>query len=389
MSNFETKLRFHIISSTIIKIHASITELILYQNEFSGFQFNSTPNSRHMTFFVFTLNTMKILIIRFSSIGDLTRALSIPARLVEHYGKDNVQIHFLTREDFSQLLKNNPSIHQVWTLNRKKGLTEIFKIAKELNKENYDLIYDAHNNLRSFIFRCLVASKKNIVKPMDRWKRFLLINFKINKFQKPFSGQRDLLKPLEKIGIPFLLPKPPQLFFDAQTIQKIETLLNEKKINKNEYFVFVPSAAYPLKRWPIAHWQKLISMSSNTPVVVLAGPTDQFTQVLNSFTNIINLTGQTNLIESAAIIHFAKAVVANDTGLLHFSEQLGKPTIALMGPAPFGFPSRQTTCILEIELKCRPCSKHGQGPCTNTQFQKCMIDITPEQVHQNLMEIST
>jgi ADP-heptose:LPS heptosyltransferase len=61
-------------------------------------------------------------------------------------------------------------------------------------------------------------------------------------------------------------------------------------------------------------------------------------------------------------------------------EQLGKPTVALMGPAPFGFPSRPSTKIMELNLSCRPCSKHGQGPCVNKIYHQCLVDITPDQV---------
>lgn len=365
-----------------------VRTLFVLKGLFNSFQWQFTSISRQLTFFAFTLNTMKILVIRFSSIGDLTQALSIPARLMEHFETQKPEVHFLTRSDFEILLQNNPSIHKIWTVDRKKGFSEILKIAKKLNHENYDLIYDAHNNLRSFFIRMFVRSKKTVVKPMERWKRFLLLNFKINNFEKPFSGQRDLLKPLEQIGIPFRLPKPPQIFFDQQTIARVETLIQQFALEKNKYLAFVPSAAYPLKRWPLDHWQKLIAQNAQTQIVILAGPTDHFTEVLNQYTNVINLTGKTNLLESAAMIHFAKAVVTNDTGLLHFSEQLGKPTIALMGPAPFGFPSRESTQILELKLSCRPCSKHGQGPCTNATYQKCLAEITPETVQKTLMEMT-
>jgi len=53
-----------------------------------------------------------------------------------------------------------------------------------------------------------------------------------------------------------------------------------------------------------------------------------------------------------------------------------------MGPAPFGFPSRETTKIMQLDLNCRPCSKHGQGPCVNEKYQRCLVDITPEQVFE-------
>ena len=327
--------------------------------------------------------------IRFSSIGDLTQALSIPPVLHDHFDSSSGQkceIHFLTRSDFAELLTNNPSVQKIWTVNRKEGFKSLLKTIKALRSENYDLIYDAHNNLRSFFVRHFVQSKQVVVKPMERWKRFLLLNFKINKFEKPFSGQRDLLKPLEQIGVTFKLPPAPQIFFSSEVNQKMNLLMNNFNLRPSDFVVFVPSAAYPLKRWPIDYWKKLIQIYSHKKIVVLAGPTDHFTHELDQYTHVINLTGKTSLLESAAIIQHAQFVVTNDTGLLHFSEQLGKNTIALMGPAPFGYPSRKTTQILETALSCRPCSKHGQGPCTNKEFQKCLRDITPEIVKDHITQ---
>lgn len=323
---------------------------------------------------------MKILVIRFSSIGDLTQSLSIPALIKENHPQ--AEIHFLTRTDFTLLLNNNPQVKKVWAIDRKKGLSEIYHVSQELRKEKFDIIYDAHNNLRSFFIRHLVPAETKIVKPMSRLKRFLLIYFKINLFEKPFSGQRDLLKPLEKIGITFRLPKPPLIFFDTATELKVKSILDHHQLTR--FLVIVPSAAYALKRWPISHWKQLIENNSDKKIVILAGPTDQFTNELNVYSHVINLTGQTSLLESAAIVNKAQAIVSNDTGLLHFSEQLGKKTIALMGPAPFGFPSRSTTVILEKNLKCRPCSKHGQGPCINPKFQECMTALSPVMVQDHL-----
>lgn len=260
-------------------------------------------------------------------------------------------------------------------------------MTQEMGKENFTHVYDAHNNLRSFLIRLCVKAEYKLVRPMMRLKRFFLIRFQKNFFERPFSGQRDLLKPLEKWGMPFSLPNPPQIFLSSDEKQKAQQFL-EKHCLQN-FIVLAPSAAYFLKRWPLDHWKKLIQMNPQNSFVVLAGPTDTFTSELNSFSNVINLTGQTSLRESATLIEKAQAVVANDTGLLHFAEQLGKSSIALMGPAPFGFPSRPSTKILERNLPCRPCSKHGQGPCVNPYFQECLSSISSEEVNCELQLILT
>lgn len=321
---------------------------------------------------------MKVLIIRFSSIGDVTQALSIPS-FIKSYHPD-AEIHFVTRSDMAGLAAHHPQISKVWLLDRKDGLKGLIRLIKELNQEAFTHIYDAHNNLRSFLIRWLVKAEKKLVRPMMRFKRFLLINFQINKFEKPFSGQRDLIKPLETWKMPFKLPPTPQLFLD-KSLQK-KTL-----VPFQNYVVVAPSASYELKRWPIENWNRLIKENPETTFVILAGADDSFTVVLNENKNAFNLTGKTDLLNSAAIIEKAALVVSNDTGLLHFAEQLGRPAIALMGPAPFGFPSRPKTLILERNLKCRPCSKHGQGPCRNPNFQECLRSITAEEVSGHMRRI--
>lgn len=321
---------------------------------------------------------MKILIIRFSSIGDLTQALSIPSFIKSYVPQ--AEIHFVTRKDLSSIVENHPAVQKIWTLDRKEGFAGLIKLISELRKENFTHIYDAHNNLRSFFIRTFVSSQKTLVRPMMRFKRFLLIKFQINLFEKPFSGQRDLIKPLEKWGMKFNLPPTPQLFLNSDVKKQAPPLQN--------YIALVPSAAYELKRWPIEYWDELIKKNPDKKFVVLAGPDDTFTEKLNNNPNVINYTGKTDLLQSAAIIEKADITITNDTGLLHFSEQLGKPTIALMGPAPFGFPSRPSTLILERSLKCRPCSKHGQGPCVNSNFQECLRAISVDEVSSRMNNLA-
>jgi ADP-heptose:LPS heptosyltransferase len=123
--------------------------------------------------------------------------------------------------------------------------------------------------------------------------------------------------------------------------------------------------------------------------VLLGGPEDHFLSELEAVApeRVQNWAGRLSLLESAAMVAAAEALVANDTGLMHVAEQTGRPCLALMGPAPFGFPSRETTRIFELDLPCRPCSKHGQGPCVNPEFQKCLRDIAPSSVAAGLRKV--
>ncbi len=329
----------------------------------------------------------KVLIIRFSSFGDVTQCLSVASVLKHHFS--DCEVHWVTREDMAPLLKNHPSIDRVWIFARNLGFRGLIGLAKTLRNEQFTRVYDAHNNLRSHIltlflrFPWIGQRPQLLRRSIRRWKRLLLFKFRINTFQQPFSGQRDLLEPLKAWGISSKLPAVPQFFLNPSEIQ-------QGKIGLPESFIaLAPSAAFELKRWPIEYWQDLIDSFPLKNFVLLGGGQDTFLEKLvgPAPERVFNLAGKTSLRQSAAIICNAKALVSNDTGLLHVGEQLGCPTIALMGPAPFGFPSRPTTKILQIDLACRPCSKHGQGPCVNSEFQKCLKDILPSQVQAELLKI--
>lgn len=327
----------------------------------------------------------KILIIRFSSFGDVTQALSLPSLLKKKFPA--AEIHWVLRQDLSELVIHHPDIDKVWTLDRKQGFKALLQITWTLYREHFTRIYDAHNSTRSHFISLFLRwpwGVHFVRKAQFRIKRFFLFHWHINLYPMPFSGQRDLIAPLKKWGLTEELPPPPQLFLSDRDQKKIQELSLPEP-----YIAIAPSAAFTLKRWPLEHWMALIRMNPEKKFIVLGGREDQFLTVLQDQfpEQVINLAGKLSLLESAAVIEKARVVISNDTGLLHVAEQLGKKTIALMGPAPFGYPSRETTKILELQLPCKPCSKHGQGPCVNKTFHKCLREITPVWVHETLRNL--
>ncbi|MEK2688313.1 glycosyltransferase family 9 protein [Bdellovibrio sp. GT3] len=334
----------------------------------------------------------KFLIIRFSAFGDVVQTLSVASALANAF--PGAEVQWITRKDMAPLLRNHPHIHKVWEFNRKAGMLGLIKLVWSMRGENFTHIYDAHNNSRSRVIAMILRplgflgiGPKFIRRSIRRWKRFLLFKFRINKFEQPFNGQRDLLEPLAPWGVSKIAPPAPQIFPSSEVIEKARGILGDEYAGAVS---LAPSAAYFLKRWPKDYWKQLIALMPGQKFILLGGPEDSFIEDIHAIApeRVMNLAGKTSLQVSSAVVGLSRVVISNDTGLLHVAEQLGKRTIALMGPAPFGFPSRPTTKIMELELSCRPCSKHGQGPCVNKEkFHKCLVDITPEQVAEQLRRI--
>ena len=336
---------------------------------------------------------MKILVIRFSSFGDVLQTLSVVGRLREAFPQ--AEIHWVTREEFVPLIKMHPHLHRTWSLRRGAGLFDVLRLGRGLRAEGFTHVYDAHNNLRSHILGWQISGflgwrrwwgdLKFLRRSIYRWRRFFVFRFSRQLFPKPFSGQFALLEPLQKWGVTAEAPPVPQLFIDRASVAASSKQLKDF----TDFVALAPSAAFELKRWPLDYWKELILHMPSERFVVLGGPEDKFLRELEVLApdRVLNLAGCLSLTESAAVVGMAKALVANDTGLMHVAEQLGRPCVALMGPAPFGFPSRPLTRILQLELPCRPCSKHGQGPCVNVEFHKCLRGITPVAVRNSLRDI--
>ena len=336
----------------------------------------------------------KILIIRLSSIGDIIQCMSVVTGIRNKY--PNAEIHWVVRSDMASLVKIDPRIDKLWEFNRKEGFRGVFKLGGKLKKEKFDLIYDAHSNIRSNILKLVLCPfgicnllKKNklVTRHKDRLKRLLLFKFGINLLPKPFKALDSFRKPIQNkwnindFNTPFNDWKFPN---DVQT--KIEHLVLNQIPTNQKWITLVPSAAWELKRWPVGYWQKLIELKPDLHFVILGGPTDTFCEEIRSVApdRVINLAGKTSLMESFCTIWHSPFVISGDTGFLHAADLFQKPGLAIIGPTAFGYPSGDKIKVMEVDLPCRPCTKDGSTNCKLKEIKKCLTELTPEILASNI-----
>jgi len=323
--------------------------------------------------------TKKILIIRFSSFGDIIQNMAVIP-----YLKPDYKIHWLVKKEFAGLVSLSDSIDQVISFSKEDGVIGLIKLALKLRKEGYTHLYDAHSNIRSRIFTVFFKLFLNIeyrIRSKDRMKRILLFSFRINKFPKPFKGAISYIEPIRDwIADGGESEKIDQWHFQNDLTKKVDDLLTSFQID--DYITIAPSAAWEMKRWPIEHWKQLCLELREFKIIVLGGPADVFCQDLADLDplRIFNFAGKTNLMESSYLVQKSLACISADTGILHVADTLHVPTLALIGPTAFGFPSSSTSKVCEVDLPCRPCTKDGRGKCTQDVYQKCMVDILPVKV---------
>jgi ADP-heptose:LPS heptosyltransferase len=324
----------------------------------------------------------KILIIRLSSIGDIIQCSAIPRHLRKKFPR--AEIHWLVRSDNRELVAYNPYVARTISFDRKEGFKGWLELSKNLSKVGYTHVYDAHNNLRSHILCFFLRPKNFIRRSKSRIRRFFLFVLKINLFGSRYRAVDSYLAPLYDWGI-LNDEKGPEIHLAPGLLTRVKQLI---PLGIKPWLAIMPATAWPKKTWPLNYWKELVEKLlklTDYNLLILGGPDDHMCKelVLNS-QRVLSLQGQLSLLESAGAVTLCTTLIAADTGLLHMAESLQKNVVGILGPTPFGHPYRKTSRGLQTKLWCQPCSKDGSGPCINPIYQKCMKEITPEAVLNEL-----
>ncbi len=319
---------------------------------------------------------MKILIIRFSSIGDIVLTTPVIRCLKLQL---NAEIHYLTKPNFESILNTNPFINKVHVLD-----ISLIAKAKELQAENFDFVIDLHNNIRTFIFKKALGVKAYSF-PKLNIEKFLFVNFKVNKMPNIHIVER-YFKPAEKLGIS---NDGKGLDYFLPTHFKFDYPIDLDK----SYIAWAIGAQHFTKRFPI---HKIIAICNkvNVPIYLLGGKDDETNgNEIPSKTNgnVVNLCGKLSLHQSAYVVKKGQLLITNDTGLMHIGAAFQKRIISLWGnttPAfgmyPYYGNSQVKQTIFENNnINCRPCSKIGFNSCPKKHF-KCMEDLDLQVIEEEI-----
>lgn len=339
---------------------------------------------------------MKILILRFSSIGDIV--LTTPVVRAVKQQVPGAIVHYCTKPAHRSFIEPNPYIDKVHYLTG-----SLKELVVELKKERFDFVVDLHHNLRTTMLKAMLGVKSASFDKLNL-RKWLLVQFKISTMPRVHIVDRYLAAAAQLgvkndgKGLDYFIPKA-----DEVDLATLPTGF------QRGYVAFAIGAQHATKRLPV---ERIIELCGQLrrPVVLLGGPEDESNGHIvelafekqaatsppaparipdspyyfpnapasQSQTTIYNACGRYSLNQSASLVRQAQLVVSHDTGLMHIAAAFRKEIFSVWGNTvpEFGmYPYRTEFRVLEVRgLPCRPCSKIGYEKCPQGHF-RCMRDI--------------
>lgn len=320
---------------------------------------------------------MKILIVRFSSIGDIILTSPVVRCLYDQV--EGSEIHYLTKAGYAHLLAASPYIEKIHVLE-----DDWARMITTLKQENFDLMIDLHHNLRTRLIRWNLRIPYKSVDKIN-FQKWLIVKLKVNRLPRKHIVDRylatceDLGVKNDEQGLDYFVPPDEEIDLDSAYPEL-----------KHGYSVYAIGGQHATKKLPENKMKELCEGFSGQ-LVLVGGLEDKATgdRISEGTSHVLNLCGELTVHGSASIIKQARSLITHDTGMMHIGAAMGVQVVSLWGNTipEFGmYPyfANENSVILEVkDLPCRPCSKIGFDKCPKGHF-RCMNEIPVERIISSL-----
>jgi lipopolysaccharide heptosyltransferase II len=328
----------------------------------------------------------KILLIKFSSLGDVILSTAALRALRDKFGP-NYKISFLVGDESKDILLRCPYIDELMVCdfkNKDKGLLGLVRLVQSLRRRNFDIVIDLQNNRKSHIIAALTLALNRY--GYDNNKFGFLLNHRIKDERQILDPVSHQFRILKLLGIDLKDPHL-ELWPTIEDQKYVDEFLNSQWLSGNQKIIGINISAskrWLTKIWPLSFMVRLCEDLNRRDIrVVLTGTNNDLSRaeaLKNKIPNIklINACGKLTINQLACLIKRCSVYISGDSAPLHVAASVDTPFVALFGPTDprRHLPPAKKFVVLNKELLCGPCYK---SKCKNL---KCMNSITPDEVLQ-------
>jgi ADP-heptose:LPS heptosyltransferase len=340
---------------------------------------------------------MKLLVMRLSALGDVAMTIPVITSLARQYPQ--LEITLMSKPFIKPLFVGMPPNFHFREIDIKeyRGLLGLIRLFRELKDENYDIIADLHDVLRTKILRFLFRVTGKRVFYIDKGrKEKRALTRKNNKILKQLPSSFSRYE-----NVFLLLGYPVKTTFHSIYGEgKGETNLFAPVIgipDSKKWIGLAPFAAHRGKRLPEEITKALLlelSKFSNWRIFLFGGGGEErklLEDWARLYDNIESVAGKFKLNEELALMSHLSTMISMDSANMHLASLTGVPVISIWGAThPFaGFMGwGQTTAnAIQIELACRPCSIFGNKPCLLKRGQYACLNHTPYNIVSTVAKV--
>ncbi len=335
----------------------------------------------------------KTLILRLSSIGDII--LSSPLlRVFRKSVGNSARVDFVVRKEYAELVQFSHHLSIVHEYDVNSGYKGLQELGKQLRAEQYDLVIDIHDSIRTKYLRSVCKAKDVLVMDKRKLERWLMVNLKRNAYSDDLSVADRYIETVEELGIKND-NKGLEIFIPDSTLFEISGKMAKLRLNQFEKVIGIcPGSKHFTKRWQKEKFAEVAvraALEFKGKVLLFGGKEERedcdfVAEEIRrrvSEQSVSNFAGEFTLLETAAAMEFCDVVVTNDSGLMHLAAAKQRKVVAVFGSTvkEFGFAPYGTEAVV-IEnngLDCRPCTHIGRKDCPKGHF-KCMVDVSAVEV---------
>jgi heptosyltransferase-2 len=266
----------------------------------------------------------------------------------------------------------------------------------------WDIVFCPHESPRTALWMTRVKAKqkvgfrkwwngfaftKRVVKPMDfpdALRQLSLLAGVDSKIAEKFGSEE-----IQELRNPSSAVSP--LEFKTPHIPEWTSMTLRQPAPAGKKIFLAPGSVWATKRWTHQGYRDLakLLLAKGYEVELVGSPDEKALcqSIADEAPGVKNRCGETTLSGLVDLLATGTALVCNDSGAMHAAATVGLPTVAIFGPTAmeFGFrPWQNKATVLQRQLPCRPCAKHGTQKCPiNTH--ECMTKIEAKEVLNSLM----
>ena len=329
----------------------------------------------------------KLLIIRFSALGDIAMAVPVVHDLAVQF--PDLDITMLSREiarPLFELLPKNVHFISADLEGRHRGMLGLERLRKDFHPEDFDYVADFHDVLRTQYLRLEWQLRGQKVVKIDKGRKGkrALTRQKDKVFVQQATSFERYAKVLEQLGFPI----------KSQFVKLDYSSFCETQKATNEIWVGIaPFAKHEAKVYPLEKMEQVIKALSdreNTTIFLFGGGKEEREQIETlcaKYNHVRPAKSQQGLKGELALMGQLDVMLSMDSANMHLASLVGTRVVSVWGGThPYagflGWKQNPHDCV-QLELSCRPCSVYGNKRCLRGDYM-CMNGITPERILQKL-----